>query len=123
MTRTKEYEKLNSIGSLSRHIPTNIIYSYRTPIYQEFYTVKGLLKCFNDTYYSRSTCKHQAQIGHLRGYADLIVHYCPYGEWSLDTALKNEITNEKPKKTQIFCSAYYVHFYVHSRHNLLSNSR
>ena len=30
--------------------------------------------------------------------------------------------NEKPKKTQIFCGAYYVHFYVHYGHNLLRNS-
>lgn len=89
---TREYKKLNSLGSLLKHVPTNTIYSYRTPIYQEFCTRKGLLKVFNDTYYSMTTRKHQAKIGHLKSYADLIVHYCPYGNWSLDTAFKNEIS-------------------------------
>lgn len=89
---TREYKKLNSTGSLLKHVPTNTIYSYRTPIYEEFCTRKGLLKVFNDTYYSATTRKHQAEIGHLKNYANLIVHYCPYGNWSLDTAFKNEIS-------------------------------
>lgn len=92
MTRTKEYKKLNSTGSLLEHVPTNTIYSYRTPIYQEFCTRKGLLKVFNDTYYSATTRKHQANIRYYKLYSDIVFHYCPYGYWSLDTALKNEIS-------------------------------
>lgn len=92
MTRSKEYQKLNSTGSLIEHIPTNTIYSYNTPIYKEFMYNGEIFEVFNDTYYSATTRKHQAKIGHLRSYANLIVHYCPYGEWSLDTALKNEIS-------------------------------
>lgn len=88
---TKEYKKLNSTGSLLKHVPTNTIYSYRTPIYQEFCTRKGLLKVFNDTYYSTTTCKHQANIREYEFYADVVFHYCPCGNWSLDTAFKNEI--------------------------------
>lgn len=82
--------RLNSTGSLLQI--GDCIYSYKTPIYKEFIHNGEVFKVFNDTYYSATTRKHQAQIGHLRSYADLIVHYCPYGEWSLDTALKNEIT-------------------------------
>lgn len=92
MIRIREYQKLNSTGSLLKHVPTDTIYSYDTPIYREFTLSSGrVLKVFNNTYYSTTTRKHQAQIGHLRGYADLIVHYCPFGEWDLNTALNNEI--------------------------------
>lgn len=89
---TREYKKLNSTGSLIEHIPTHTIYSYRTPIYQEFCTRKGLLKVFNDTYYSATTRKHQANIREYKHYAHIVFHYCPYGNWSLDTAFKNEIS-------------------------------
>lgn len=89
---TREYKKLNSTGSLAKHIPTNTIYSYNTPIYQEFYTRKGLLKVFNDTYYSATTRKHQANIRDYEFCSDVVFHYCPYGNWSLDTAFKNELT-------------------------------
>ena len=82
--------RLNSTGSLLQ--VGDFIYSYRTPIYKEFIHNGKVFKVFNDTYYTATTRRHQAQIGHLRSYADLIVHYCPYGDWSLDTALKNEIT-------------------------------
>ena len=91
---TEEYKKLNSTGSLLKHIPTNTIYSYSTPIYQEFCTRKGLLRVFNDTYYSATTRKHQAKIREYEyeKQSDIIFHYCPYGNWSLDTAFKNEIS-------------------------------
>lgn len=89
---TREYKKLNSTGSLLKHIPTNTIYSYRTPIYQEFCTRRGLLKVFNDTYYSATTRKHQSNLWGYRTQSDIVFHYCPYGNWSLDTAFKNEIT-------------------------------
>lgn len=92
MTRTRECENFDTIGSCYRHVPTNIIYSYSTPIYQEFCTRRGLLKAFNNTYYSATTRKHQANISEYKAYADIIFHYCPYGYWSLDTALKNEIS-------------------------------
>ena len=92
MTRTKEYEKLNSTGSLLRHVPTNTIYSYSTPIYQEFCTRKGLLKVFNDTYYSMTTRKHQGIIWRYRNQSDVVFHYCPFGNWTLDTVFKNEIS-------------------------------
>lgn len=82
--------RLNSTGSLLQ--VGDFIYSYRTPIYKEFIRNGEVFKVFNDTFYSMTTRKHQAQIGHLRSYADLIVHYCPYGNWSLDTAFKNEIS-------------------------------
>lgn len=82
--------RLNSTGSLLQ--VGDFIYSYGTPIYKEFIHNGKVFKVFNNTYYSTTTRKHQAQIGHLKNYADLIVHYCPYGDWSLDTALKNEIT-------------------------------
>lgn len=88
----KDYKKLNSTGTLFEHIPTNTIYSYRTPIYQEFCTRKGLLKVFNDTYYSATTRKHQANIRTYKTQSDIIFHYCPYGNYSLDTAFKNEIS-------------------------------
>ncbi len=89
---TREYRKLNSTGSLLKHVPTNTIYSYRTPIYQEFCTRKGLLKVFNNTYYSAATRKHQANIREYETQSDIVFHYCPYGNWSLDTAFKNEIS-------------------------------
>ena len=97
--------RLNSTGSLLQ--VGNFIYSYRTPIYKEFIVNGEVFKVFNDTYYSHTTRKYQSKIGHLKNYADLIVHYCPYGEWDLDTALKNEISmtkyeleklNNKPRK-------------------------
>lgn len=89
---TREYEKLNTTGSCYKHIPTNTYYSYRTPIYQEFCTRKGLLKVFNDTYYSATTRKHQATIRDYERHSDVVFHYLPYGNWSLDTAFKNEIS-------------------------------
>ena len=92
MARTKEYEKLNSTGSLFKHIQTDTIYSYNTPIYEEFCTRRGKLKCFNDTYYSATTRKHQFNIWKYRTQSDIVFHHCPYGNWSLDTAFKNEIT-------------------------------
>lgn len=82
--------RLNSTGSLLQ--VGDFIYSYETPIYKEFMHNGEVLKVFNDTYYSATTRKHQAKIGHLKSYADLIVHYCPCGNWSLDTAFKNEIS-------------------------------
>ena len=92
--------RLNSTGSLLQ--VGDYIYSYRTPIYKEFIHNGKVFKVFNDTYYSTTTRKHQAQIRHLKNHADLIVHHCPYGEWSLDTALKNEIsmTEYELKKLQ-----------------------
>lgn len=89
---TREFKKLNSTGSLSKHVPTNTIYSYSTPIYQEFCTRKGLLKVFNDTYYSATTRKHQANIREYEKQSDIVFHHCPFGNWSLDTAFKNEIS-------------------------------
>ena len=90
---TREYKKLNSTGSLLIHVPTNTIYSYRTPIYREFTLNNGkVLKVFNDTYYSVTTRKHQANIRDYLNSADVVFHYCPYGNWSLDTAFKNEIS-------------------------------
>ena len=88
----KQFTKLNSTGSLIRDNFDNTIYSYRTPIYQEFFIGSKTLKVFNDTYYSVTTRKHQANIRHKESNADLILHYCPYGEWTLETGLKNEIT-------------------------------
>lgn len=92
MTRIKEYEKFNTIGSCYKHIPTNTIYSYKTPIYEEFCTRRGLLKVFNDTYYSATTRKHQANIREYKTIADVVFHLLPRGNWSLDTAFKNEIS-------------------------------
>lgn len=89
---TKNYKRLNSTGSLFKHVPTNTIYSYSTPIYQEFCTRKGLLKVFNDTYYSATTSKHQRNIREYETQSDIVFHYCSYGNWSLDTAFKNEIS-------------------------------
>ena len=83
--------RLNSTGTLTETFD-GIIVSYRTPIYREFQTNTRVLKVFNDTYYSATTRKHQARISDYKNYADLILHYCPYGDWSLDTALKNEIS-------------------------------
>ena len=88
----KEYKKLNSTGTYSRHIPTDTIYSYRTPIYQEFCTRIGKLKVFNDTYYSATTRKHQALAWRYSAQSDIVFHYCPFGYWGLDTAFKNEIS-------------------------------
>lgn len=90
---TREYEKINSTGSLLEHVPTDTIYSYSTPIYREFTLNNGkVLKVFNNTFYSMTTRKHQAIIWRYRNQSDIIFHYCPYGNWSLDTAFKNEIT-------------------------------
>ena len=88
----REYKNLNTTGSCYKHIPTNTIYSYSTPIYEEFCTRKGLLKVFNDTYYSATTRKHQSNIWEYRTQSDIVFHYCPYGNWSLNTAFKNEIS-------------------------------
>ena len=93
MTKTREYKKLNSTGSLLRHVPTNTIYSYNTPIYREFTLSNGkVLKVFNKTYYSATTRRHQASIREYELCADIVFHYCPYGEWSLNTAFEHEIT-------------------------------
>lgn len=84
--------RLNSTGTLVREFDGTIV-SYRTPIYREFTLSNGkLLKVFNDTYYSATTRKHQANIRDYEFLADVVFHYCPYGNWSLDTAFKNEIT-------------------------------
>lgn len=89
---TREYEKLNTTGSLLKHVPTNTIYSYSTPIYREFTLNNGkVLKVFNNTYYSATTRKHQANVREYQFIADVVFHYCPYGEWLLDTAFNNEI--------------------------------
>lgn len=93
--------RLNSTGTLTEELDGTIV-SYSTPIYREFTLNNGkVLKVFNDTYYSATTRKHQARIGHLKNYADLIVHYCPYGEWSLDTAFKNEISMTEYKLEEL----------------------
>jgi len=85
--------KLNSTGTLYEHTSTGTIYSYNTPIYKESTLSSGrILKVFNDTYYSTTTRKHQSNLWGYRTQSDIIFHYCPYGEWSLDTAFKNEIT-------------------------------
>lgn len=84
--------RLNSTGSLSRELDGTIV-SYSTPIYREFTLNNGkLLKVFNNTYYSATTRKHQAIVKEYGIYADVVFHYCPYGNWSLDTAFKNEIS-------------------------------
>ena len=84
--------RINSTGTLALEL-NNTIVSYATPIYREFTLSNGkLLKVFNDTYYSATTRKHQAIIRYKEFESDLVLHYCPYGEWSLDTGLKNEIT-------------------------------
>lgn len=88
----KQFKKFNSTGSLIQDNFDGTIYSYATPIYQEFFVGSKTLKVFNDTYYSRTTRKHQINIRHKKVNADLILHYCPYGNWSLETGLKNEIT-------------------------------
>lgn len=92
MTKTKEYEKFNTTGTFYIHVPTNTVYSYNTPIYQEFCTRKGLLRVFNDTSYSMTTSKHQSKLWGYRTQSDVVFHYCPCGNWSLDTAFKNEIS-------------------------------
>lgn len=84
--------RLNSTGTLTVELNGTIV-SYDTPIYREFTLSNGkLLKVFNDTYYSTTTRKHQGIIRYKEINSDLILHRCPYGDWSLDTGLKNEIT-------------------------------
>lgn len=99
---TREYKKLNTTGTCFKHVPTDTIYSYRTPIYQEFTTRIGKLKVFNDTFYSMTTRKHQATIWRYKIQSDIVFHYCPFGYWGLDTAFKNEIsmTEYKLEKLQ-----------------------
>ena len=85
--------KLNSTGSLYRDNINGDIVSYSTPIYREFTLNNGkVLKVFNDTYYSATTRKHQAIIRDYEKQSDIVFHYCPYNNWSLDTGLKNEIS-------------------------------
>ena len=80
--------KLNSTGSLKKIGTT--IYSYSTPIYKEFTNKQGkVLRVFNNTYYSHTTRKHQSKC--YEPNADLVVNYAPYGDWSLDTVIKNEL--------------------------------
>lgn len=84
--------KLNSTGTLTETFDGTIV-SYKTPIYREFTLSNGkVLKVFNDTYYSATTRKHQANIREYQFSSDIVFHYCPYGNWSLDTAFKNEIS-------------------------------
>ena len=84
--------KLNSTGTLTKDYDNTIV-SYSTPIYREFTLSNGkVLRVFNNTYYSATTRKHQANIREYKTYADIVFHHCPYGNWSLDTAFKNEIT-------------------------------
>lgn len=87
--------RLNSTGTLTKDYDDTIV-SYNTPIYREFTLSNGkLLKVFNDTYYSATTRKHQANIREYQFISDIVFHHCPYGEWSLDTAFKNEISMTK----------------------------
>lgn len=94
----RQFTRLNSTGSLKRDNFNGTIYSYSTPIFREFAledsdgNIKKLIDVFNDTYYSATTRKHQSNIDYKKASADLILHYCPYGEWTLETGLKNEIT-------------------------------
>lgn len=84
--------RLNSTGTLTGTFNGTIL-SYRTPIYREFTLNNGkVLKVFNDTYYSATTRKHQASIRDYERQSDIVFHYCPFGDWSLDTAFKNEIS-------------------------------
>ena len=84
--------RLNSTGTLSKQYDGTIV-SYSTPIYREFTLSNGkVLKVFNNTYYSATTRKHQAIVKQYGIYADVVFHYCPYGNWSLETAFKNEIS-------------------------------
>lgn len=85
--------RLNSTGTLTKDFDGTIV-SYSTPIYREFTLSNGkVLKVFNDTYYSATTRKHQAMLRNYYGfYGNIVFHYCPYGNWSLDTAFKNEIS-------------------------------
>lgn len=39
-----------------------------------------------------TTRKHQSNIREYQLNADIVFHYCPYGNWSLNTAFKNEIS-------------------------------
>lgn len=87
--------RLNSTGSLSRELDGTIV-SYRTPIYREFTLKNGkVLKVFNDTYYSATTRKHQANIREYEKQSDVVFHNCPYGDWSLVEAFQNEIYTTK----------------------------
>lgn len=95
--------KMNSTGSLYHNNINNDIVSYSTPIYREYTLSNGkVLKVFNDTFYSMTTRKHQGLIWRYRTQSDIVFHYCPYGNWSLDTAFKNEIsmTEYKLEKLQ-----------------------
>ena len=84
--------RLNSTGTLTKEYDNTIV-SYRTPIYREFTLNTGkVLKVFNDTYYSATTRKHQSSIRDYERQSDVVFHYCPYNNWSLDTAFKNEIS-------------------------------
>ena len=81
----RRFTKLNSTGSLCQDNFNSTIYSYNTPIYQEFFVGSKTLKVFNDTYYSATTRKHQSNVDYKKASADLILHYCPYNEWTLET--------------------------------------
>lgn len=88
----RQFTKLNASGSLIRDDFDGIIYSYRTPIYFEVALKDKTLKVFNNTYYSHTTRKHQNNLSGYMTQADIILNYCPYGNFTLETGLKNEIT-------------------------------
>lgn len=94
-------QKLNTTGSLIRVNDT--IYSYSTPIYKVFTNPNGLkLRVFNNTFCSTTTRKHQADVKrYYEPNYDLVVNNAPYGNWSLETVLKNEFTMLKQELEEL----------------------
>lgn len=88
----RQFTKLNASGSLIRDDFDGIIYSYRTPIYFEVVLKDKTLKVFNNTYYSHTTRKHQNKLSGYMTQADIILNYCPYGNFTLEAGLINEIS-------------------------------
>ena len=79
--------ELNSTGSLSF---SGSYWSYNTKLTDNY---KGY-KIFNDTYYSRTTRKHQYYVKQEYSY-DIVLHCCSYGNWNCLEMIKREIQDLK----------------------------
>ena len=92
-------KKLNSTGSLWLDANANA-YSYRTQLTGYFKN----LKVFNNTFYSRTTRKHQAQFN--KSNFDLILTTCKYSTRLEPDEIEQAIKNEIAEIDWTFCQLF-----------------
>lgn len=92
-------KKLNTTGSLWMDANANT-YSYNTQLTGNY---KGL-SVFNNTFYSRTTRKHQSQFN--KSNFNLILENCQYGTRLTDYEVENAIKNEIAEIDWTFCQLF-----------------